>query len=288
MPFRELSLKYYPNITPDMKGGAVTHKLVIPTVPHTLDCFNTAVTPYPHGRSRFYLAPSTTLNPLFVAGVFSFLYQTCNTYDDKIFIINTQSLREFLGFSRGGKSKDIHKELQQFASEGCYIDGHAYPLAAVTTEGRLTIIRSDYFNRLSVAMRDHAIRPDGTEGSRYTSLVYAELCKVKNRPSAEFCMELCKLIERRGSHSAAPVHISIKTMVARCPSLRQAIDTAPTNSRRNQILRYALTNGVGLLTTHTTIYTEYADLSVSLPGKISLVDGDKLITATHKGKIFGK
>ena len=283
MPFRELSLKYYPNT----KGGAVMH-LIIPTVPHTLDCFNTAVTPYSNGRSRFYLAQSTTLNPLFVAGVFSFLYQTCNTYDDKIFIINTQSLREFLGYSRGGKSKDIRKELQQLTREGCYIDVQAYPLASVTTEGRLTIIRSDYFHRLSVAMRDHAIRPDGTEGSRYTSLVYAELCKVKNRPSAEVCMELCKLIERRGSHSAAPVHISIKTMVARCPSLRQAIDTATTNSRRNQILRYAMTNGVGLLTTHTTIYTEYAELSVSLPGKISLVDGNKLITASHKGKIFGK
>ena len=271
-----------------MKGGAVTHKLILPTVPYTLDCFNTAVTPYSNGQSRFHLAPSDTLNPLFAAGVFAFLYKTCNTYDDKIFIINTQSLREFLGYSRGGKSKDIRKELQQLTREGCYIDGNAYPLATVTTEGRLTIIRSEYFHRLSVAMRDHAIRPDGTEGSRYTSLVYAEICKVKNRPSAEVCMELCKLIERRGSHSAAPVHISTKTMVARCPSLRQAIDTATTNSRRNQILRYALTTGIGLLTTHTTIYTEYAELSVSLPGKISLVDGNELITASHKGKIFGK
>lgn len=263
------------------------HKLVIPTAPHTLDCFNTAVTPYSNGQSLFYLAPSDTLNNLFVAGVFSYLYKTCNTYDDKIFIINTESLREFLGYSRGGKSKDIHKELNQLASEGCYIDGQAYPLAAVTTEGRLTIIRSDYFHLLSVAMREYALRSDGTEGSRYTSLVHAELCKVKNQPSAEVCVELCKLIERRGSHSTTPVHISIKAMVARCPSLRQAIDTAPTNSRRNQLLRYAMTNGVGLLTTHTTIYTEYADLSVALPDSISLVDGNELITATHKGKIYG-
>ena len=249
-----------------MKGGAVTHKLVIPTVPHTLDCFNTAVTPYSNGRSRFYLAPSTTLNPLFVAGVFSFVYKTCNTYDDTVFIINTESLREFLGYSRGGKSKDIRKELRQLASEGCYIDGQAYPLAAVTTEGRLTIIRSDYFHYLSGAMRTYAVRPDGTEGSRYTS----------------------KLIERRGSHSAAPVHIAVKTLVARCPSLRRELNTATTNSRRNQILRCAVVNGVQLLTSHTTITTEYAELSVSLPGKISLVDSSAFITVTHKGKIFGK
>ena len=273
---------------PNTKGGAVTHKLVIPTVPHTLDCFNTAVTPYSNGQSRFYLAPSDTLNPLFIAGVFSYLYKNYNTYDNTIFIINTESLREFLCYSRGGKSKDIHKELQQLAYEGCYIDGQPSPLATITTEGRLTVIRSDYFHRLSVAMRDHAIRPDGTEGSRYTSLAYTELCKVKNQPSAEVCMELCKLIERRGSHSTTPVHIAIRTMVARCPSLRQAIDTAPSNSRRNQILRYALSNGVSLLTTHTTITTEYTELSVSLPGKISLVDGNEIITATHKGKIIGK
>ena len=271
-----------------MKGCAVTHKLVIPTVPHTLDCFNTAVTPYSNGRSRFYLAPSTTLNPLFVAGVFSFVYKTCNTYDDTVFIINTESLREFLGYSRGGKSKDIRKELRQLASEGCYIDGQAYPLAAVTTEGRLTIIRSDYFHYLSGAMRTYAVRPDGTEGSRYTSLTNADLCKVKSKPSAEVCIELCKLIERGGSHSAAPVHIAVKTLVARCPSLRRELNTATTNSRRNQILRCAVVNGVQLLTSHTTITTEYAELSVALPGKISLVDSSAVITVTHKGKIFGK
>ena len=262
--------------------------LIIPTVPHTLDCFNTAATPYSNGNSEFYLFPSDTVNPLFVIGVFSYIYKVCNPYDDTTFIVNAEGLREYLNFSRGGKSKDIRQDLYHLASERCYIHGQAYPLAEVSTEGRLTIIRSDYFHLLAVAMREYAIRPDSTEGSRYTSLVYADICKVKNKPSAEVCIELCKLVERRGSYDTTPAHISIKTMVARCPSLRQAINTATTNSRRNKILRYALSTGVELLAPYTTITAEYADFSVSLPDKISLLDGGEIITITHKGKIIRK
>jgi len=135
-------------------------------------------------------------------------------------------------------------------------------------------------------MRENARRPDGTEGSRYTSLAYADLVRVKNRPSAEVCIELCKLIERRGSYDTAPVHIAVKTLIRRCPSLYSAINHADTNSRRNQLMRYALTKGVQLITTHTSTYTEYTELSVALPASISLLDGAQLVTATHKGKNY--
>lgn len=270
-----------------MKGGlSLTNRLIIPTAPHTLDCFNTAVTPYTNGDSAFYLAPSDTVNSLFVAGAFSYIYQTCNPYDDTTFIINTESLREYLGFSRGGKSKDIRQALLQLNAERCYIHATPAPLAAVTVEGRLTTITSDYFHRLSVAMRENARRTNGTEGSRYTSLVYSDIVRVKNRPSAEVCIELCKLIERRGSYDTGPVHIAVKTLVRRCPSLYAAMSHADNNSRRNQLLRYALTKGVQLITTHTSTYTEYAELSVALPAAISLLDGAQLVTATHKGKIY--
>lgn len=262
------------------------NRLIIPTAPTTLDCFNTAVTPYSNGASAFYLAPSDTINSLFVIGLFSYIYKTSTPYDDTAFIINTESLREYLGFSRGGRSKDIRQELQLLNEERCFIEGQQCPLAAVRTDGRLTIICSEYIHRLTVAMRENAIRPDHTEGSRYTSLVYADLVRVKNRPSAEVCIELCKLIERRGSVTTAPVHIAVKTLARRCPSLQHELTAATTNSRRNQLLRYALTKGVQLITTHTSTCEEYTDLSVSLPAAISLVNGMEIITATHKGKKY--
>lgn len=262
------------------------NRLIIPTAPRTLDCFNTAATPYSNGDSAFYLAPSITLNSLFVMGLYSYIYKACTPYDDTAFIINAESLRDFLGFSRGGRSKDIKQELQQLNDEQCCIEGQQCPLAAVRTDGRLTLIHSDYIHRLTVAIKNNAIRPDHTEGSRYTSLVHADIVRIKNRPSAEVCIELCKLIERRGSYNTAPVHIAVKTLIRRCPSLRHELTAACSNSRRNQILRYALTKGVQLLTTHTSIFTEYMELSVSLPATISLATGTELITATHKGKIY--
>ena len=262
------------------------NRLIIPTAPHTLDCFNTAATPYSNGASAFYLAPSDTINSLFVAGLYSYIYKACTPYDDTTFIINAESLRDFLGFSRGGRSKDIKQELHQLNNESCFIKGQQFPLAAVRTDGRLTLIHSDYIHRLTVAIKDNAIRPDHTEGSRYTSLVHADIVRMRNQPSAEVCIELCKLIERRGSYNTAPVHVAVKTLIRRCPSLRHELTAATTNSRRNQLLRYALTKGAQLLTTHTSTYEEYTDLSVSLPATISLATGTDLITATHKGKQY--
>ena len=39
------------------------NKLIVPTVPHTLDCFNTSTSTYSNGASRFHLAlaPADTL-----------------------------------------------------------------------------------------------------------------------------------------------------------------------------------------------------------------------------------
>ena len=261
------------------------NKLVIPTVPHTLDCFNTSKSSYSNGASRFHLAlaPADTF---FVMGLFSFLYQNCNTYDDEVYIINPEALREFLGFSRGGKSRNFRRELTQLQEMKCYIDNKEFPLAAVSPEGRLMVIHSTYFHELSKAMRLFAQRPDGSMGSRYTSLIYADICKVKRKASAEVCIELCKLMERRGCTNAAPVHIAVKTLVSRCPHLRQGLYDAPTNSRRNQVLRQSLSEGIQLIASHTTAYQEYRELSIVLPDKPALANLNAIVRMTHSGKIY--
>lgn len=261
------------------------NKLIVPTVPHTLDCFNTSTSTYSNGASRFHLALAP-VNILFIIGLYSFLYQNCNTYDDEVYIINPESLREFLGFSRGGKSKNIRQELARLQEMKCFIDNKEFPLAAVSPEGRLLVVHSTYFHELSKAMRSFAQRPDGSMGSRYTSLIYADICKVKRKASAEVCIELCKLMERRGCTNAAPVHISIKTLVTRCPHLRQGLYDAPTNSRRNQVLRQSLSEGIQLIASHTTAYQEYRDLSIVPPEKPALANLSEIVRIMHSGKIY--
>jgi len=261
------------------------NKLILPTVLHTLDCFNTTTSTYSNGVSRFYLAPAP-VDTLFIMGLYSFLYQNYNTYDDEVYIINPESLREFLGFSRGGKSKNIRWELARLQEVRCYIDNKEFPLAALSTEGRLLVVHSTYFHELSKAMRSFAQRPDGSMGSRYTSLIYADICKAKRKASAEVCIELCKLIERRGSIISSPVHIAVKTLVTRCPHLRQGLYDAPTNSRRNQVLRQSLSEGIQLIASHTTAYQEYRNLSIVPPDKPAFANLNEIIRMTHGGKIY--
>ena len=135
-------------------------------------------------------------------------------------------------------------------------------------------------------MRSFAQRPDGSMGSRYTSLIYADICKVKRKASAEVCIELCKLIERRGSIISSPVHIAVKTLVSRCPHFRLELYDAPTNSRRNQILRQSLSEGIQLIASHTTAYQEYRDLSIVPPEKPALANLNEIVRIMHSGKIY--
>lgn len=234
--------------------------------------------------STFHLNPSPTLKSTFVMGVYSFLYMNYNTYDSNSYIFNTEDLRLYLGYSRGGKSRDIKSDLLNLNNLTAYAKGETIPLAEVHIEKSLTYLRSDYFHSLSLFMKEITSSTGMTAASRYTSVCDISLCKVRDTSAVEVCIELCKVIERRGSTELAPAHIAIDTLVNRCPTLNSLLAQELSNGRKNSILRQSITHGLELLSTHTAVPTKYTDLVVSAPPMICIQGLTEVIEIRHKGR----
>ena len=119
--------------------------------------------------------------------------------------------------------------------------------------------------------------------SSYVSLVKASIISDSNKSAIEIVIEVCKLVERRGTHYYSSAHITIKTLIDRCATLRFKIETAKDNSRRNQIIRDDFCRALLLLESKTTLYEAYNDVQIEVVGKLSVTDTGKIIVK-HKGK----
>ena len=224
--------------------------------------------------------------------MFSYLYHYSNLYSNEQIEFRTESFREWIGYSRGGKSFDIKAELigfnnLQFGWQGSEIK----QVAQVEIVGRQTRVSSIYLRNLVLAMRAltevEVVPRSGyhirRRTSSYVNLVKADIISDSNKAAIEMCIEIVKLTERRGTHYHCSAHITIITLIDRCPTLRFKINTAKDNSRRNQIIRDYFARALLLLESKTSLYETYLDLRIEVVGKISVTDAGKIVIK-HKGK----
>lgn len=249
--------------------------LIVPTAPHTLDAFNTNKNNYSDGESTFYLKPSDTLDCLFALTLFSYTYKYGTPYDSPDFIINTESLRNYAGFSRGGRSRNVKQDLHKLHFQTCYINGQETPLATISIRGTLTEIHSDYFHALSQAMKS-------APHSRYTSLIHANIVSTRSRASAQVAIEICKLVER--SSGATTPHIAVDTLISRCPDLEAGLHRAETNGKKRQYLQTTISRGIEMLSTHTSLYEKYGSISIQAPDTLHLTGRSAVIKIVRDSK----
>lgn len=269
--------------------------LIIPSVNGLLDCFNTQVNKYTGDtNSLCHLLPQEDrcISSVILLGLFSYLYHYSNMHNDTPIEFRTEDFRKWIGYSRGGKSFDIKSELIQFNDALFHWNGsEAKQVAEIEIVGRTTRLNSLYFKNLVLAMRALSERELITKSgftirrhtSAYVSLVKASIVSDSNKAAIEIVIELCKLVERRGTHYHSSAHITVKTLIDRCATLRYKIETAKDNSRKNQIVRDDFSRALLLLESKTTLYEAYIDVEIEVVGKLSTTENGKIIIK-HKGK----
>ena len=90
-------------------------RLVIPSCPGLLDCFNTRMTTYSSPSICCLQGDGATL---MVLALFSFIYQNFFPSSTCTYTFKTSSYKKFLGYTEGGKSKNIITELETLPSFG--------------------------------------------------------------------------------------------------------------------------------------------------------------------------
>ncbi len=270
--------------------------LVIPSCTGLLDCFNTSINSYAGGNSSLchLIQPeeSEPVNNIILLGLFSYLYHTGKLYDTAPIKFRTEDFRRYCGYSRGGKSFDIKSEMLTFNDLQFQWNGSdAKQVAQVENVGRFTRVKSVYLRNIALAMRaitkvdivTHKGYHIRRFTSSYVSLVKASIVSDSNKSAIEITIEICKLIERRGTHYHCSAHITVRTLIDRCPTLRFKIETAKANSRRNQIIRDDFSRALLLLKSKTSLYDAYTDMQIEVVGKLSVTESGKIVIR-HKGK----
>lgn len=269
--------------------------LIIPSCTGLLDSFNTQLCEYAGGTSSLchLIQPKDRpVSNIVLLSLFSYLYYNSNLFNDTQCEFRTEDFRKFCGYSRGGKSFDIKSELLSFNDVNFQWQGSdAKQVAEIEVIGRTTRIKSLYLKNLVLAMKALTERELITKSgftirrhtSAYVSLVKASIVSDSNKSAIEMVIELCKLVERRGTHYHCSAHITVKTLIDRCATLRWKIETAKDNSRRNQLIRDDFARALLLLKTKTSLYEAYIDVSIEVIGKLSVTDAGKIVVR-HKGK----
>lgn len=269
--------------------------LIIPSCAGLLDCFNSQICAYAGGTSslcHLVQPEDRPVSSVILLGLFSYLYHYSNLYSNEQIEFRTESFREWIGYSRGGKSFDIKAELIGFNDVQFHWKNlEPKQVTEVELVGRTTRIKSMYFKNLVLAMQSLSERELITKSgfiirrhtSSYVNLIKASIVSDSNKSAAEIVIEICKLVERRGTHYHCSAHITIMTLIDRCATLRYKISSAKDNSRRNQILRDDFSRAMILIETKTSLYDAYIDVQIEVIGKLSITEIGKIIVK-HKGK----
>lgn len=269
--------------------------LVIPSANGLLDCFNTQSNGYAgdiDSLCHLLFQEDRPVSNMILLGLFSYLYHNCSLYNYEQIEFRTEDFRRFCGYSRGGKSFDLKSELLGFNDAKFLWQGsEVKQVAEIEIVGRTTRIKSLYFKNLVLAMKAltecELITKSGftirRHTSAYVSLVKASIVSDSNKSAIEIVIEICKLVERRGTHYHCTAHITVRTLIERCATLRYKIETAKDNSRRNQIIRDDFSRALLLIETKTSLYEAYIDVQIEVVGKLSVTDTGKILVR-HKGK----
>lgn len=253
------------------------NNLIIPTTHGTLDAFNTQKSN--HSKPSQLNLIGDNVPTLLIIGLYSYLYQHHDMYGNDTNTFKLADLRNYLGLSRGGKSMNVKSALLELNGIMAFIEDKSIPLASVEVSGHYVTIRSQYFHYLTQTMKTNALG-----GSRYTSLVHTDIISAKNQSATEVAIEIVKVVERRGAIVNTPAHMTIRTLVDRCPTLRYKLTCCASNGRKNQLLADTLIRSIDLIGKYTELHNCYHNLVITIPEKIKIDTLHHTINVVHEGR----
>ena len=150
---------------------------------------------------------------------------------------------------------------------------------------------SPYINWLIMTIAQNAIQRDKQDRPKLTSsgkpfmlpnhtyLVKSSIAKERNKRAVEIVCIVTTLIEQAGDNVP---HISARTIVDRCPDLKNALDAA-TTANKTLILKRAFSKAWELLHTHTDLEAVYKNIRFpsAIPTSSTL---DMVFEFPHDGK----
>ena len=126
----------------------MNNRLVIPSCSGLLDCFNIRQTTYSSPSICCLQGDGATL---MVLALFSFIYQNFFPSSTCTYTFKTSSYKKFIGYTEGGKSKNIITELETLPSFGYLWNDDTYKqLLTVSFNDTKTLItvQSAYFQNI--------------------------------------------------------------------------------------------------------------------------------------------
>ena len=270
-------------------------KLIIPSCGGLLDCFHTQQDNSLRQESICWLTEKNCDN-LLITAIFSFWYISTKNLacpPDTI-TFKMSELKRFLGFTEGGKSKDLKAELLSLCKVGYTWDQTTYESIVKinfnSTQTQFTM-GSEYFASIRNWMRKTSSVRDKRGNiihkgkSSYSSLIHVSILKERNIPAVEIVIELVKLIERRGPLSEGQTaHLAVDTLIGRCPTLSRQLGGKEIKEQ-NRVLRKALDKALNLLKEHTDAFACFVGLEVEIPHTVS-VRGNEVIVVRYERREF--
>ena len=270
-------------------------KLIIPSCSGLLDCFHTQQDSSLKKESICWLTTKDCDN-LLITAIFSFYYiKTKNLACPPATItFKVAELKRFLGFTGGGKSRNLKAELLSLCKVGYIWDQTTYEsLIKINFNSTQTLVtmESEYFVSIKDLMKENYSVRDKRGNilykgkSSYSSLVYVSILKERNIPAVEIVIELVKLIERRGPLSEGQTaHLAVATLISRCPTLSNQLEGKEVKEQ-NRVLRKALDKALDLLKTYTDAYSCFVGLEVEIPHIVS-VKGNEVIVVRYERRDY--
>lgn len=272
-------------------------RLIVPSCSGVLDCFNTRLTRYYKKESMCCL--QSDCDNLLVLALFSYFYTYVAKNNLDPFCHYTFKMSEFkryIGHIGGSKGIDLCNELIKLSEVGYvweYSPEEKIFEISFTDTRTFATVSSKYFGNIISYMRSfHSVKNKWGNKiilkgkSTYSSMIYTSILKQRNVSSVEICIELVKVIERRGHldlEKGQTAHISIPTLISRCPSLSSQLKEKE-GKEQNRIVKTAIYKSLEIMKEHTSIYECFEDLEFLLPENIK-VKCEDLINIKYKERV---
>lgn len=202
-------------------------------------------------------------------------------FTDKIYQ-DIQSFKNIMGIiDRGKRGNDI---LPLINFEGYFAETNTIKFSSPY----MTKIIQDIFNASRRENRVKLADPDKNAGMlpSYSYIPNMKLAKEKNQRAVEIVCIVMVVIEQAGNNTP---HITARNIIYRNPLLKQALEKAEDNRRRNMYLKRAFSKAWELLKTHTDILEKYKNIKLpdaSDPKCIPTINTlDMVFEFPHTGKI---
>lgn len=271
-------------------------RLIIPSYSGLLDTFNSRYTKY-YKKESLCCVQGECDNLLLLA-LFSYfyIYVSRNKLDPFChYTFKMADFKRYTGYCGGGKSADLCSELVKLSEVGYvweYSPEEKIFEISFTDTRTFATVSSKYFGKIIEYMRSfHSFKTVTGQvilkgQSTHSTMVYTSILKQRSVSAVEICIELVKIIERRGHldlEKGQTAHISVPTLIKRCPTLYRQISNKPIKEQ-NRIVKTAINKGLELMKVHTDLYKCFVGLEFILPEKIS-VKSEELINIKYKERV---